>query len=67
MGRSGLLLTWVLEQKATANSQVTASMRRRLAAGGAVAGMAHAIITQQRLIRCAWTLYRWDTRPPRRP
>jgi hypothetical protein len=28
---------------------------------------AHAIITLRRLIRCAWTLYRWDTRPPRRP
>jgi transposase len=28
---------------------------------------AHAIITLRRLIRCAWTLYRWDTRPHRRP
>jgi hypothetical protein len=28
---------------------------------------AYAIITLRRLIRCAWTLYRWDTRPPRRP
>jgi transposase len=28
---------------------------------------AHAIITLRRLIRCAWTLYRWDTRPQRRP
>jgi hypothetical protein len=28
---------------------------------------AHAIITLRRLIRCAWTLYRWDARPPRRP
>src|SRR6266568_1724390 len=28
---------------------------------------AHAIITLRRLIRCAWTLYRWDTRPLRRP
>jgi len=28
---------------------------------------AHAIITLRRLIRQAWTLYRWDTRPPRRP
>lgn len=27
----------------------------------------HAIITLRRLIRRAWTLYRWDTRPPRRP
>ena len=29
--------------------------------------LAHAIITLRGLIRCAWTLYRWDTRPPRRP
>jgi len=29
--------------------------------------LAHAIITLRRLIRCAWTLYRWDTRPQRRP
>jgi transposase len=29
--------------------------------------LAHAIITLRRLIRQAWTLYRWDTRPPRRP
>lgn len=28
---------------------------------------AHAIITLRRLLRRAWTLYRWDTRPPRRP
>jgi hypothetical protein len=28
---------------------------------------AHAIITLRRLIRCAWTLYHWDTRPHRRP
>ena len=28
---------------------------------------AHAIIALRRLIRCAWTLYRWDTRPSRRP
>jgi transposase len=28
---------------------------------------AHAIITLRRLIRCAWTSYHWDTRPPRRP
>ena len=29
--------------------------------------LAHAIITLRRLIRQAWTLYRWDTRPTRRP
>ena len=27
----------------------------------------HAIITLRRLIRQAWTLYRWDDRPKRRP
>jgi transposase len=29
--------------------------------------LAHAIITLRRLLRQAWTLYRWDTRPVRRP
>lgn len=29
--------------------------------------LADAIITVRRLIRKAWTLYRWDTRPTRRP
>jgi Transposase DDE domain len=29
--------------------------------------LAHAIITLRRLIRRAWTSYRWDTRPARRP
>jgi len=29
--------------------------------------LAHAIITLRRLIRQAWTLNRWDTRPKRRP
>jgi len=29
--------------------------------------LAHAIITLRRLIRRAWTLYRWEHRPPRRP
>jgi len=28
--------------------------------------LAHAIITLRRLIRQAWSLYRWDTRPARR-
>jgi IS5 family transposase len=28
--------------------------------------LAHAIITLRRLIRCAWTLYRWHSRPLRR-
>jgi hypothetical protein len=34
-----LLPTWALEQKATANRQVIAVMRKRLAAGEAVARM----------------------------
>jgi transposase len=29
--------------------------------------LADTIITLRRLIREAWTLYRWDTRPPKRP
>ena len=29
--------------------------------------LADAIITVRRLIRESWTLYRWDSRPPRRP
>jgi transposase len=29
--------------------------------------LTHAIITLRRLLRCAWTLYRWDSRPARRP
>lgn len=29
--------------------------------------LADTIITVRRLIREAWTLYRWDTRPARRP
>jgi len=29
--------------------------------------LADAIITVRRLIREAWTLYRWDTRPANRP
>jgi hypothetical protein len=28
---------------------------------------AHAVITLRRLIRRAWTLYRWDARPVRCP
>jgi len=34
-----LLATWALEQKATANRQLIAAMRQRLAAGGQVARM----------------------------
>ena len=33
----------------------------------AFVAFAHAIITLRRLIRQAWTLYRWDARPSRRP
>ncbi|HEY2957443.1 MAG TPA: hypothetical protein VGM21_04425 [Actinomycetota bacterium] len=29
--------------------------------------LAHATTTLRRLVRCAWTPYRWDTRPHRRP
>ncbi len=29
--------------------------------------LANAVIITRRLIRCAWTTHRWDTRPTRRP
>jgi hypothetical protein len=34
---------------------------------GAFSGPAGTIITVRSLIRQAWTLYRWDSRPARRP
>lgn len=40
---------------------------RRTAVIEAYLSFAHAIITLRRLIRRAWTLYRWDTRPKKRP
>lgn len=40
---------------------------RRESVIDAYLSLAHAIITLRRLIRQAWTLYRWDTRPKRRP
>jgi hypothetical protein len=33
----------------------------------AFVALAHTIITLRRLIRCAWTLYRWERRSQRRP
>jgi transposase len=43
------------------------STERREPVIDAFVAFAHAIITLRRLIRCAWTLYRWNTRPQRRP
>jgi transposase len=43
------------------------STERRAPVVDAFLAFAHAIITLRRLIRRAWTLYRWDTRPQRRP
>jgi len=40
---------------------------RRTEVINAYISLMHAIITLRRLIRQAWTLYRWDTRPKRRP
>ncbi|WP_411090130.1 IS5 family transposase [Streptomyces sp. 061-3] len=40
---------------------------RRTEVIDAYLSLAHAIITLRRLIRRAWTLYRWDTRPGKRP
>jgi hypothetical protein len=49
--------------------QYPVAQRLRLGPGeAAVQGhLADAIITLRRLIREAWTLYRWDTRPAKRP
>ncbi|MFF3159651.1 hypothetical protein [Streptomyces sp. NPDC057910] len=40
---------------------------RRTAVVEAYLSMIHAIITLRRLIRQAWTLHRWDSRPSKRP
>ncbi|WP_224387489.1 IS5 family transposase [Pseudonocardia sp. ICBG1293] len=40
---------------------------RRTAVINAFFDLADAIITVRRLIRCAWTTHRWDTRPTHRP
>lgn len=40
---------------------------RRTKVINAYLSLAHAIITLRRLIRQAWTLYRWDQRPAKRP
>ena len=40
---------------------------RRTEVVEAYLSLIHAIITLRRLIRQAWTLYRWDTRPRKRP
>jgi hypothetical protein len=40
---------------------------RRKAVITAFFGLADAIITLRKLIRLAWTTYRWDNRPRRRP
>ncbi|MFE0063421.1 IS5 family transposase [Streptomyces sp. NPDC059003] len=40
---------------------------RRAEVTDAYLSMAHAIITLRRLIRRSWSLYRWDTRPAKRP
>jgi transposase len=40
---------------------------RRQRVVDAYPSLAHAVITLRRLIRRAWTLYRWDDRPKKRP
>jgi hypothetical protein len=40
--------------------------RRQIVADFYIA-LANTVILIRRLLRRAWTLYRWDTRPPRRP
>ncbi|MFT4135673.1 IS5 family transposase [Microbacterium sp.] len=45
--------------------QICTEVRARVIA--AFIALANAVITTRRLIREAWTRYRWDTRPTRRP
>jgi transposase len=48
-------------------SRIARRPERREKVIDAYLSLAHAIITIRRLIRQAWTLYRWDARPKRRP
>lgn len=62
---------WVIERT---NSWHTRGFRklqicteRRGCVIDAFIALANAVIIIRRLIRCAWTTHRWDTRPTRRP
>lgn len=47
--------------------KITRCNERREKVIDAYLALAHAVITLRRLIRQAWTFYRWDTRPKLRP
>jgi transposase len=61
---------WVVERTNAWGNQfkkLVWNTERRQQVIDAFVALAHAIITLRRLIRRSWTLYRWDTRPRRRP
>lgn len=61
---------WVVERThawINAFNRLARCYERRQPVIDAFICLAHAIITLRRLIRLAWTNYRWDTRPTRRP
>lgn len=61
---------WVVERtNAWHNSfyKLARCTERRQAAADFYLSLANTVIIVRRLLRQAWTTYRWDTRPPRRP
>ena len=61
---------WVVERThawVNAFNRLQRCYERRQRVVDAFISLAHAIVTLRRLIRIAWTNYRWDTRPTRRP
>lgn len=61
---------WVVERThawVNAFNRLQRCYERRQPVVDAFISLAHAIVTLRRLIRIAWTNYRWNTRPARRP
>lgn len=61
---------WPVERTNARGNQffkIARCTERRTEVINAHVSLMHAIITLRRLIRQAWTLYRWDARPKRRP
>lgn len=61
---------WVVERThawVNAFNRLQRCYERRQRVVDAFISLAHAIVTLRRLIRLAWTHYRWHTRPLRRP
>lgn len=61
---------WVVERThawVNAFNRLQRCYERRRCVVDTYISLAHAIVTLRRLIRIAWTNYRWDTRPARRP